>query len=177
MKKYLLSAMFVIGAVFCVFAAVLVTEEQAVKDMLPGGAKVLKASCTDADKQEIKKMFKGDVMDGSVIDKECVFYSGKEGVASVQDHKGKWGDIKAIVLIGEDGKVKNLEIISSSEKRGRPIVMRSFLDQFIGKGIGDNLEVFKNINAVSGATVSSVAVTKMVNRALGAHKVLYPKAK
>jgi len=176
MKKFIVIAVLLI-AVSAVFGAVLVTEEQAVKDMLPGGGKAVKAPCSDADKAEIKKLFKGDVMEGSVIGKECVFYVGKEGVASVQDHKGKWGDIKAMVLIGQDGKIKNLEIMSSSEKRGRPIVMRSFLDQFIGRGISDNLEVFKNVNAVSGATISSVAVTKMVNRALGAHKILYPKAK
>ena len=52
------------------------------------------------------------------------------------------------------------------EKRGQAIKTANFLSQFFGKGEADALEVGKGIRAVSGATVSSRAVTIAAKRAL-----------
>jgi Na+-translocating ferredoxin:NAD+ oxidoreductase RnfG subunit len=53
------------------------------------------------------------------------------------------------------GKMTNMAVTAYTEKRGRPIAMKSFLSQFFGKTSKDKIEVNKDINSISGATISA----------------------
>jgi electron transport complex protein RnfG len=89
---------------------------------------------------------------------------------------GSQGDIVMVVGVDMDGAVTGVSIVKNSETSGigskvmdnQPLASGTpVLDQFIGKTAGDQpLKVGGNVDAISGATVSSKGVTKGVNGAL-----------
>lgn len=86
---------------------------------------------------------------------------------------GSQGNIEMMVGIDGDGMVTGVSIVKNSETAGiGSKVMNNengVLDQFIGKSAADGtLSVGKNVDAISGATVSSRGVTTGVNAALAA---------
>lgn len=86
--------------------------------------------------------------------------------------KGYGGDIDVMVGVGTDGTVKGVSILSISETAGLGMNAKNekFLDQFLGKTSG--ITVTKNspaeneIQALTGATITSKAVTSAVDTAL-----------
>lgn len=94
---------------------------------------------------------------------------------------GSQGDIEMIVGVDADLAVTGVSIVKNSETSGiGSKVMNNepstsgtpVLDQFIGKSGAGSLVVKGNIDAVSGATVSSKGVTKGVNTALAAAEAI-----
>ena len=88
---------------------------------------------------------------------------------------GSQGSIEMIVGVDADGSVTGVSIVSSKETAGiGSKVMENnalpsgvgVLDQFIGMSGAGSLKVGANIDAISGATVSSKGVTRGVNAAL-----------
>ncbi|MBQ2812456.1 MAG: RnfABCDGE type electron transport complex subunit G [Clostridia bacterium] len=86
--------------------------------------------------------------------------------------KGYGGDVKIMVGVNADGTVAGVQILSLSETPGLGMnaTNPSFLEQFIGKTLGVNVnknEPGENeIKALTGATITSKAVTSAVNIAL-----------
>lgn len=86
--------------------------------------------------------------------------------------KGYGGDIKIMVGVNADGTVAGVQILSLSETPGLGMnaTNPSFLEQFTGKTLGVNVnknEPGENeIKALTGATITSKAVTSAVNIAL-----------
>lgn len=83
--------------------------------------------------------------------------------------KGYGGDIKVMVGIRE-GKVDGVSILSHSETAGlgAKTAEAEFLDQY--KGLDSTAEVDKNIDKITGATISSKAVTRAVNTAIDEYR-------
>lgn len=83
---------------------------------------------------------------------------------------GSQGDIEMMVGTDTENAVTGVAVVSNSETSGiGSKVMtnqQGVLDQFKGLSGAGTLEVGKNIDAISGATVSSKGVTKGVNAAL-----------
>lgn len=79
---------------------------------------------------------------------------------------GYGGDINLIVGVTKNGEVKGVKIVSMSETAGlgSKTQSSSFLEQFIGKS--GTLTVGENVDGVSGATISSKAVTAGVEKAV-----------
>ncbi len=95
---------------------------------------------------------------------------------------GSQGNIEMIVGVDADNAVTGVSIVSNKEtkgigskvmgneptKAGKPV-----LDQFMGKTYTEaGLTVGKDLDAISGATVSTKGVTKGVNGALAAAQAL-----
>lgn len=86
--------------------------------------------------------------------------------------KGYGGDIDVMVGVGTDGKVRGVSILSISETAGLGMNAEkdSFLNQFVGKSAG--IAVSKSspadneIQALTGATITSNAMAQAVNTAL-----------
>ena len=96
-------------------------------------------------------------------------------IATMISNAGYGGDIKVMVGIDSDGSVTKVKILQSSETAGlgQNASKPEFINQFNGKS--GSLSVVKNkaadgengeIAAISGATVTSRAVTSCVNAAL-----------
>ena len=158
---------------------VLLNQEQALKQMFPAAAKVVhEAHVFTAEQAEAAKAQLGGkwtlYQSGSKAEEakendSVTFYFGmkdgkKTGVALVEVQPGKWGPVKYIVALDLSGKVTNLAVMSYVEQRGRPIATRRFLDQFLGKTAKSPITVGKDIDAVSGATISSRATAFAVKK-------------
>lgn len=116
---------------------------------------------------------------GVTVDK---LYSAKKGtedlgtVVCVTSHEGYGGDISLVVGVAQDGTTTGISFLSISETAGLGMNAQkpSFMDQFANKKV-DTFQVIKGestqdneISAISGATVTSRAVTSAVNAALTA---------
>ena len=90
---------------------------------------------------------------------------------------GSQGSIVMMVGVDAEGAVTGVSIVKNSETSGIGSKVMSnengVLDQFIGKSAADGtLSVGKNVDAISGATVSSRGVTTGVNAALAVAGVM-----
>jgi len=81
--------------------------------------------------------------------------------------KGKSSFIKYFVAITPDGKIHSIEIMSYRGEKGSEVRHEIFKKQFVGKRVDSNIKVGSDINAISGATISSQAITK------GIRKIMY----
>ena len=113
----------------------------------------------------------------AVIDEAAKVLSGSEEigyVVTVTDKEGYGGNIQISVGILSDGTLNGISILSISETAGLGMNAQEpeFYEQFSGKQAAQ-FEVTKNgaasdseIDAISGATITSKAVTGGVNAAL-----------
>lgn len=86
--------------------------------------------------------------------------------------KGYGGDIVTMVGMNSDGTVSGMDFLSISETAGLGMNADSddFKNQFVGKsgeiGVNKNAPAENEIQALTGATITSKAVTEAVNIAL-----------
>ena len=119
--------------------------------------------------------------DEKQIEKDGVSYTYYDGLASdgsvmgyvfVTSAKGYGGDISVMVGVLGDGTVAGVNILSINETAGLGMNAKnqSFLDQFLGKsgeiGVAKNNPSDTEIQALTGATITSRAMATAVNTAL-----------
>ncbi len=141
-----------------------VAEQNALREVIPG------VKTFDALPDETSEMYGADAIYAAIDENNiCIGHCVKIS------QNGYGGAIQSVigVMYGENGEqiVSGVEIISHSETPGLGANMTkdSFREQFVGKG---RVEVVKagakdgEINAISGATISSKAMASSVNAAL-----------
>lgn len=94
------------------------------------------------------------------------------GWVYVGDEKGLYEPITFAVRIRPDGTVADVEVLVYRESRGGEVSRRRFLNQYRGKGPGSPLRLNHDVLNITGATVSSRAVTSGVKKAVVAFDVL-----
>ena len=97
----------------------------------------------------------------------AIYQNGEPiGYAVDLNTRGYGGEINMTVGIGTDGTVCGVRVISHSETPGlgSRATLASYLDNFIG--VGESLTVKEDVDAISGATVSSRAIVNGINLAL-----------
>ena len=110
----------------------------------------------------------------ATVDEVCSVDGGDAGyVITVTDGEGYGGDIQVVVGITSDGTVSGISFLSISETAG--LGMNATNESFYGQYVGVQTEKFavskeggdgEPIDAISGATITSRAVTGAVNTAL-----------
>lgn len=115
------------------------------------------------------------------IEKDGVSYTYYDGLSTdgsvmgyvfVTSAKGYGGDISVMVGVLGDGTVAGVNILSINETAGLGMNAKnqSFLDQFLGKsgeiGVAKNNPSDTEIQALTGATITSRAMATAVNTAL-----------
>lgn len=107
------------------------------------------------------------------LDKIFEGYSNGEvvGYAVQVLPRGYGGPITMIVGIRLDGKTTGISIVNHKETPGlgTEIENPAWQKQFKEKTVKDRLEVNKDVDAISGATISSKAISKGVKEALKAY--------
>jgi Na+-translocating ferredoxin:NAD+ oxidoreductase RnfG subunit len=88
------------------------------------------------------------------------------GFAQVRNAKGKEQLITYLVAVDSAGATRDIDILVYREPQGGEVAYEAWRKQFRGKTAADRLEVGKDIRNISGATISSNAVTQSVRRAL-----------
>jgi electron transport complex protein RnfG len=101
-----------------------------------------------------------------------VLPSEGSGEAIATNVRGYSSQIKLLVGIDLLGKVSGVKIIEQQETPGLGvnITRQEFLRQFVGKNVNDQLEPKKDIDAITGATISTGAVCQGVKDALARFK-------
>ncbi|MDD2806632.1 MAG: FMN-binding protein [Elusimicrobiales bacterium] len=164
----------------------LLTDEKAIAEMLPGAESVEKvARPVSAEELAAIKAQLGGFLSvdakAAADPKEFIFHFGlkggkRAGAALLDSQPGKWGVVGfAVGLDAANGKIVNMAVTTLSEKRGRPVALKSFLKQFFGKGKTDKFETGKDVNAIAGATVSTKAAAFAARKAVVVYSVLFPK--
>ena len=133
---------------------------------------------TDVDQKAAKQAI-SDLGVNATIDEVCTV--GDTGyVITTTDKDGYGGDIQVSVGIQSDGTVTGVSFLSISETAGLGMKAKedSFSSQFAGKQV-ESFEVTKTgatsdnqIDAISGATITSSAVTSAVNAGLAYYRTL-----
>ncbi len=123
--------------------------------------------------QDIADQVISDLGVNATIDEVCTV--GDKGyVVTTTDGDGYGGDIQITVGIQKDGTISGISFLSISETAGLGMNAQkpAFYEQYVGKQT-DKFYVSKDggegepIDAISGATFTSRAVTGAVNAALG----------
>jgi len=189
MRKILMAAAVltvISGAAASVRAERLMSDDKAIKTMLPGADSVEKAVMpVSADQLAAITAALGGKLyaDGKPgkTPKEYEFHFGlkggkRTGVVFLGTEPGKWGVVGfAVGMDAASGKITDMGVTTLSEKRGRPISLKSFLKQFFGKDSSDPFEIGKDVNAVAGATVSTKAAAFAARKAVVVYKELFLK--
>ncbi len=155
-------------------AETLLSLRDAVKSMLPDAKKLSKASYT-ATAEQTATLRRHT---GWAPSRAWTYYTGRSaegasvGRLVMVDQEGKEGPMRLAFVMDEAGNIKDVAVASYVEERGKPVKERFFLDQFRDIAAGDKIEVGVDIQAVTGATSSSMAVCEAARRTIAFTKVV-----
>jgi len=111
-----------------------------------------------------------EVVEGLEAVFDIVKGTEKIGVAVTTGANGYGGPVKVAVAINADGTVVGVKVLDiSGETKGvgtKVVEEPGFIEQFIGKAVSDPLKIGTDIDAISGATITSRAVTQGVSDAV-----------
>ncbi|CAG7840265.1 RnfABCDGE type electron transport complex subunit G [Clostridium botulinum C] len=146
------------------------TNNDAMKEVLPSATnftKIASVTPNDGEKFDMKLDENGSVKEVNKAD--------GEGYAIKVGTKGYGGEILMMVGINKDGKIGGIKILAHNETPGlgAKAPEKEFSGQYDKKSIEKSLKVVKTkpsadneIEAITGATITSNAVTKGVNDAV-----------
>ncbi|HIF27816.1 MAG TPA: FMN-binding protein [Candidatus Marinimicrobia bacterium] len=86
------------------------------------------------------------------------------GVAILDNVLGKLLPITYLTCFNLDGQLINAHIVKYREDYGYEVGNKRWLNQFIGLGVNSDFIIGKNIDGISGATISVNSVTRGINR-------------
>lgn len=186
------TCIFLAATTLVVHAVVLLTKEQALKEVFPPEFQI-KTETVKMSGDTLKRV--QDRLGGSLIFEQEGSESAKvsaetsvelqiaesggevKGVAIIDVQPGKWGPVEFITAIDTQGSVRRVRVMSYQEERGRPIAQASFMNQYRGMTSKSALEVGRDITGISGATISSRAATFAVKKAIVVFEEVYLKKK
>lgn len=94
------------------------------------------------------------------------------GYAVINTAPSKTAEFDYLILLDASGTIVKSNVLIYREEYGGEIGSTRWLRQFIGKSQNDVLEYKKNIDAISGATISVKSMIKSVNEVLQTVKIL-----
>ncbi len=98
-----------------------------------------------------------------------------DGYALIDNEMGKMEPITFLTAITPAGDIKEVEILVYREPYGSEVHEKKFLKQYEGKKAADPVRIGQDIRNISGATISSRAVSSGVKRALLLWDIFYGK--
>ncbi|MDC0036918.1 FMN-binding protein [bacterium] len=144
------------------------TVDEALDDVFTEGSKVkeVKITISPSTKQRIE-----DKLGWEIDEDDLIVYKGYKnskftGFAIVLDELGKYYPITFLTYITPDYKVGDVVVMVYREKIGASIRKKRFLSQFYDKTSKDSLVIDRDIVGISGATISSWAISNGVKKAL-----------
>lgn len=149
-------------------AEVFMTEEEAVKTMLPKSERVRKEllKLSPEKKAQIE-----DRIGWKFPEESFEVYVGEtgtrvDGYALVQNTIGKHKPMTYMVGIDGQGHVSDIELLVFRESRGSEIRQKRFNSQYEGKTVLDPVRINKDIINISGATMSVRSMSAGIKRVL-----------
>lgn len=183
MKKEVLSLMFRLGIICIVVAGLLALVNSVTEPVISRNeARNFDAALSEImpEAESFEKIEMEFIPSESGVELESIYKAVPGGyVANTVCSEGYGGDIKVMVGINSDMSIKKIKIMSLSETAGLGAKANTddFMSQYnslkygigVEKNSGGSAEN-NTVSAISGATITSKAVTKAVNCALEAAK-------
>jgi Na+-translocating ferredoxin:NAD+ oxidoreductase RnfG subunit len=114
---------------------------------------------SQTEKQVQQKFFKDYVYLWKICQGDSI-----AGYAILDNTYGKSLPITFLVIFSPTGEIRKVEIIRYREPYGGAVGSRRWLDQFIGKSSENDFKVDRDIDTISGATISVNSVTRAVQK-------------
>ena len=151
--------------------SIYLTKKQALEIAFPGADSVDREKIWLTDEQRVAI---GQITLEKIEDQRITYYAGEKadkpmGYMVIDHVIGKSFPMTFMVVLKLDGTVRNVEIMVYREPRGWEVNYKSVLSQFFGRNADSD---FRDINSITGATLSVRAMTKGVRKAVAAFKVL-----
>ena len=178
-------ALVVLMAAYPIFAVELLSQDEAVKHMFLTSEKVEQETktLTPAQLSTLTSKLGGKLFQikkpADFNESQYTFYYGIKGgkrtsVAIIEEQEDKWGPLEFIIVIDlTTKKVENMAMMKYIDGRARSLSNRTFLKSFFGKGVSDPIAIGKDIDGVSGATVSSDMLCFMVRKVILLYETVY----
>lgn len=167
-KLLILSVLMLSGASAYGAPQIYLSKEQALKLVCGEEAEALYSP--QAISKSTHEILGNEDLDDSDSDTANFFICSKAGNVSayalIDSEVGKHMPITYIVGLTPRGEITRVEVMVFRETIGWEVKERSFMKQFEGKSIDADLRIGSEIKHVTGATLSSRAMSKGVRRAL-----------
>ncbi len=151
------------------------TEEEVLEMAFPGAEFAKKTvKISDEDKARVESLTGGKYFKKRVTFHIATIKGELAGYAIKVNEKGKKKNITFMVIIDGAGTVKSVDLLVFRESQGYEIENPRWRKQFEGKTLKDPLKPKRDIDNISGATLSVRAVTKGVKGALAVFSVMRP---
>lgn len=155
--------------------------ESSVFEVLPGTSQVniIRRSADELGVDDTKEMREKE-------QKTSLIYQGLNdagqvlGYAFVGEGNGYGGTVRVLVGVDEkSNQILNLKVLEHTETPGlgSKIEEEGFRKQFVGKKVEDPIKLGQDIDSISGATVSSRAVTEAVRQGFDDTTAVYKGGK
>ena len=89
-----------------------------------------------------------------------------DGYAVIDNEQGQHLPITFATQISSAGKVQRVEVMVYREGQGDEIREQRFRNQFVDKGMNDPMRINKDLDAITGATISSKSAARACRRAV-----------
>ncbi len=177
MKRFTLMIIFTLGAATAASGAHLISADKALKKIYRKATRFDSEPLNLTAEQMDRLADAAHITFGTAHAPRLVKYTayrGEEllGIAYEDTVVGKWGPIHYLVGLDNDGQVIEVIVLDYHEIRGKPAAKRRFLKQYKGKDRGDPIRLRKDIDGVTGATITSRSLTDGVRKAVHAFDIL-----
>jgi Na+-translocating ferredoxin:NAD+ oxidoreductase RnfG subunit len=153
------------------------TQEEALRLAFPAPAQIERrtAYLDEAQVVEARKLAGGSI---EFPHRVVTYYAGMRGgnvvgVAYFDSHRVRTLSEVLMIVVGSAGEIQRIEVLRFSEPpeyKASP----AWLDQFDGQNLDPDLSLKRGIVNMTGATLSSIAVTNAARRVLALHAVIQP---
>ncbi len=153
-------------------ARVLMTQEQALATAFPAGVKIerQKFFLTPQQLADARRESGVDFNDQLIIR-----YAGSNGAFAYFDtHRVRTLPETVMIVVGADGKVDRVEILSFDEPTDY-FPKRRWIDQLLGRKLDAELSLNRAIRPISGASLTGRAIVNATRKVLALHHVLGTK--
>jgi len=118
-----------------------------------------------------------DAAQAKLESKIWAYYVSGSTTAYFESHLVRTMNETVMVVVGADGKVSFVEILSFSEPDDY-MASKRWLDQLPGRALDADLALRRGLRGITGATLTAEAIARSVRRVLAVHQVLkVPPAK
>lgn len=159
------------------FAITYLTREEAAQRLLPEADAIQEeeVTLTPDQKQAVEERLGSKIRET----RYPVWIGSRQGApigyAVVLDVTGKEQPITFMVAVSPDGAVMGIEVLIYRESQGSEIRAARFMRQFAGKTLAAPLKLGRDIDSISGATLSSRSTTYAAKKALALVEAVYRK--
>jgi hypothetical protein len=157
---------------------VFLKEEDAPKAVFPDASSFQREVTRSSDELKTKIQQRMGKTKTSIWEDSYVTFLAKKGdttlgYAVIVEEIGKHRPITFVVGVGPDRKIKDAALMVYREAYGGEVRDRRFLQQYKGKTLKDPLLPYRDIQNISGATLSVEAVGRGSKKALAVVDLVY----